>query len=65
MQPCDRLTAKEIQVAMLVWEGQTNREIRNVPLRAVRSEQANAIAGFYSQFHERHRQSRDAAQKFG
>ena len=27
MQPCDRLTAKEIQVAMLVWEGQTNREI--------------------------------------
>ena len=30
MQPCDRLTAKEIQVAMLVWEGQTNREIGNV-----------------------------------
>jgi DNA-binding CsgD family transcriptional regulator len=30
MQPCDRLTAKEIQVAMLVWEGQTNREIANV-----------------------------------
>jgi DNA-binding CsgD family transcriptional regulator len=29
MQPCDRLTAKEIQVAMLVWEGQTNREIAN------------------------------------
>jgi len=27
MQPCDRLTAKEIQVATLVWEGQTNREI--------------------------------------
>ena len=27
MQPCDRLTTKEIQVAMLVWEGQTNREI--------------------------------------
>jgi DNA-binding CsgD family transcriptional regulator len=24
------LTAKEIQVAMLVWEGQTNREIANV-----------------------------------
>ena len=30
MQPCDRLTAKEIRVAMLVWEGQTNREIANV-----------------------------------
>jgi DNA-binding CsgD family transcriptional regulator len=29
MQPCDRLTAKETQVAMLVWEGQTNREIAN------------------------------------
>jgi DNA-binding CsgD family transcriptional regulator len=30
MQPCDRLTVKEVQVAMLVWEGQTNREIANV-----------------------------------
>jgi len=30
MQPCERLTAKEVQVAMLVWEGQTNREIGNV-----------------------------------
>jgi DNA-binding CsgD family transcriptional regulator len=30
MQPCDRLTAKEIQVAMLVWRGQTNREIASV-----------------------------------
>src|SRR6202521_4878634 len=30
MQPCDRLTAKKIQVAMWVWEGQTNREIGNV-----------------------------------
>jgi DNA-binding CsgD family transcriptional regulator len=30
MQPCDRLTAKEIQVALLVWEGQTNREIANM-----------------------------------
>ncbi len=30
MQPCDRLTAKETQVATLVWEGQTNREIANV-----------------------------------
>ena len=27
MQPCDRLTAKEVQVATLVWEGHTNREI--------------------------------------
>ncbi len=30
MQPCDRLTAKEVQVAVLVWEGQTNREIASV-----------------------------------
>lgn len=30
MQPCDRLTAKEVQVATLVWEGQTNREIAAV-----------------------------------
>jgi DNA-binding CsgD family transcriptional regulator len=30
MQPCDRLTSKEIQVATLVWEGQTNREIAGV-----------------------------------
>ena len=30
MQPCDRLTAKEIQVATLVWAGQTNREIGKV-----------------------------------
>jgi DNA-binding CsgD family transcriptional regulator len=27
MQPRDRLTIKEMQVAALVWEGQTNREI--------------------------------------
>lgn len=27
MQPRERLTAKELQVAALVWEGQTNREI--------------------------------------
>jgi DNA-binding NarL/FixJ family response regulator len=27
MQPCDRLTPKEVRVAKLVWEGLTNREI--------------------------------------
>lgn len=27
MPPCDRLTGKEVQVAHLVWEGFTNREI--------------------------------------
>lgn len=27
MQPCDRLTGKEVQVATLVWQGRTNREI--------------------------------------
>jgi len=27
MQPCDRLTGKEVQVATLVWRGLTNREI--------------------------------------
>ena len=30
MQPCDRLTGKEAQVASLVWEGLTNREIATV-----------------------------------
>jgi DNA-binding NarL/FixJ family response regulator len=30
MQPRERLTAKEVHVAMLVWEGQTNREISTV-----------------------------------
>jgi len=30
MQPCDRLTAKEIQVATLVWKGLTNREIADM-----------------------------------
>ena len=27
MQPCDRLTGKETEVATLVWQGLTNREI--------------------------------------
>jgi DNA-binding NarL/FixJ family response regulator len=27
MQPRDRLTAKEVKIATLVWEGLTNREI--------------------------------------
>ena len=30
MQPCDRLTAKEIQVAGLVWQGHTNRQIGKI-----------------------------------
>ena len=30
MQPRERLTAKEMQVATLVWEGLTNREIAHV-----------------------------------
>jgi DNA-binding NarL/FixJ family response regulator len=30
MQPCDRLTAKEVKVARLVWEGLTNREIASL-----------------------------------
>jgi DNA-binding NarL/FixJ family response regulator len=30
MQPRDRLTAKEVQVATLVWEGLTNRGIAEV-----------------------------------
>ena len=30
MQPCDRLTPKEVQVAILVWEGLTNREIAHI-----------------------------------
>ena len=30
MQPRERLTAKEVQVATLVWEGLTNREIAMV-----------------------------------
>lgn len=30
MQPRDQLTAKEIQVSTLVWEGLTNREIAQI-----------------------------------
>jgi len=30
MTPRDRLTAKEIQIAILVWEGLTNREIGKI-----------------------------------
>src|SRR5271154_5152700 len=30
MQPCDHLTGKEAQVASLVWEGLTNREIARI-----------------------------------
>jgi DNA-binding NarL/FixJ family response regulator len=30
MQPRDRLTTKEVQVATLVWEGFTNREIAGI-----------------------------------
>jgi len=30
MMPRERLTPKEIQVAILVWEGLTNREIGNI-----------------------------------
>jgi DNA-binding NarL/FixJ family response regulator len=30
MTPRDRLTPKEIQVALLVWEGLTNREISRI-----------------------------------
>jgi DNA-binding NarL/FixJ family response regulator len=30
MQPCDRLTPKEVRVAILVWEGLTNHEIAHI-----------------------------------
>lgn len=30
MHPCDRLTHKEVQVATLVWEGLTNRQIAGI-----------------------------------
>jgi DNA-binding NarL/FixJ family response regulator len=30
MTPCERLTPKEIQIAILVWQGLTNREIGKI-----------------------------------
>lgn len=30
MTPCERLTSKEIKIAVLVWEGMTNREISRI-----------------------------------
>ena len=30
MMPCERLSPKEVQVAILVWEGLTNREIGKI-----------------------------------
>lgn len=30
MPPCDRLTPKEVSVAILVWKGLTNREIATI-----------------------------------
>jgi DNA-binding NarL/FixJ family response regulator len=30
MMPCERLTPKEVQIARLVWEGLTNREIGKI-----------------------------------
>jgi len=30
MTPCERLTPKEIQIAILVWQGLTNREIGRI-----------------------------------
>ena len=30
MMPCERLTPKEIQVSILVWQGLTNREIGKI-----------------------------------
>ena len=30
MTPCQRLTPKEIQISILVWEGLTNREIDKI-----------------------------------
>jgi FixJ family two-component response regulator len=30
MTPCERLTPKEIRIAILVWEGMTNREIGRI-----------------------------------
>jgi len=36
MTPRERLTAKEIQIAILVWEGLTNREIGRIVAPASR-----------------------------
>ena len=30
MTPCERLTAKEVEITVLVWEGMTNREIGRI-----------------------------------
>ena len=30
MTPCERLTPKEVQISILVWEGLTNREIGRI-----------------------------------
>ena len=30
MMPCERLTPKEVQIASLVWQGLTNREIGRI-----------------------------------
>ena len=30
MTPCERLTTKEVQIAILVWQGLTNREIAKI-----------------------------------
>jgi DNA-binding NarL/FixJ family response regulator len=30
MTPCERLTSKEVQIAVLVWQGLTNREIGKI-----------------------------------
>ena len=30
MTPCERLTSKEVQIAILVWQGMTNREVGKI-----------------------------------
>ncbi len=49
MQPRDQLTAKEIQVATLVWEGLTNREI--AVLIGANSLIQAVLAGFFTILH--------------